>query len=493
MRANYLSTSEPPAKVVIKEAKKHGKALGWVFPSDKTIIRKLNALPAPITLLGRKGNTAFDATFPAAERDFTAYGLHDTWVSDGRRADVFCCWPDGTVARPFIVVWVDMRSRMVLGVRGGLNPSQTLTLASFLTALERTNIKPNRALLDNGREYAGKQVSGGQKTRYRFKIKEDDPVGALTRMGVIADWARPYRGQEKPVEAWWPFVANHVDKLPEFQGAYCGKNTVSKPEDFDRKKAISIEIYATKLAEIIEEFNTSHEHRGHGMDGKPPAQLYQELIQAEPYKDWARPTDEDKRLLCYEQKMLTLNNKDATIKFKFEGYGDIRYESDTLTDLPLRARNKKYSVFYNPDDPNIPVLVYDGLRMICAAKRIGMVGDKAAAAQHCIDKAAFKKPRAEAFKAIKQAAPQGLPAPAATVLPFTEILIDKHAAPVLLPEKPKIVEIAPGMFQIPETGAIIGRVKPEKPSPAKEIDELEKYKIKAEQLAAERLKKFITL
>lgn len=202
IRANYLSTSEPPANVVIKEAKKHNKAagLGWIFPSDKTIIRKLNTIPAPLVALGRKGKTAFDATFPAAERDFTTYELHDTWVSDGRRADVFCRFPDGSICRPFIVGWVDMRSRMVLGVRGSVDPSQSLTIAALHAALERTNIKPKRALLDNGREYAGKQVTGGQKTRYRFKVKEGDPIGALTRLGVVVDWARPYRGQDPIVD-----------------------------------------------------------------------------------------------------------------------------------------------------------------------------------------------------------------------------------------------------------------------------------------------------
>ncbi len=489
IKARWLSTSEPPAHVVIKEARKEGKVRGWLLPSDKTITRKLNAIPAPIVLLGRKGKEAFDATFPAAERDFAAYGLHEVWVSDGRRVDVFCRWPDGTVSRPFIVAWCDMRTRMVLGTRGGVNPSGNLTLASLHAALSRTDIKPKRGLLDNGREYAAKTVTGGQKTRNRFKIKEDEPIGALTRMGITADWARPYRGQEKPIESFWKYIANHLDKLPEFQGAYCGKNTVSKPEDFDRNKAIPIEVYAAKLAEVLEEFN-HRPHRGRGMDGKSPAQLHNDLMQAEPHKEWPHPTAEHLCLLCLEQRMLTLNNKDASISFKFPGYGEVRYWSEALADLPMAARSKKYAVFHNPEDPDIPVVVYDGERMICEASRIGAIGDKQAAAQHCISKAEFKKPRAEAFKKIRQAAPVSLPAPAP--LPIQSVTIEKPAAPVTPPEPPKLKELSPGVWYDPQNGTTIGKGKAVKQSNETDADEAAKYRRIREQREAARLAKFGT-
>lgn len=489
IKSHYLSTSEPPARVVIKEARKQAKISGWVFPSDKTIIRKLNALPAPIVLLGRKGKESFDATFPAAERDFTAYALHNTWVSDGRKADVFCSWTDGTVARPFIVVWVELRTRMILGVRIGLNPSANLTLASLRSALINVNIKPKEGLIDNGMEYAAKSVTGGQKTRNRFKINENDPLGAFTRMGIKANWARPGRGQEKPVEKFWDYTADHVDKSPQFQGAYCGKDTVSKPEDFDPKKAIPIEAYAAKLVEILEEFNREHKHRGQGMGGRSPAQLYEELMQAEPHKLWARPTAEDMRLMCLEQRMLTLNNKDASIKLRLKGYGDMRYWSNELANLPDPDRAKKYNVYLNPDNPDIPVLVYDGLRMICEASRIGMVGNKEAAKQHCINKAKFKKPYTEAFKEIKKDAPVALPAP--VTLSVNNVIVENNTLPETTTEPPKLKPLAPGVWIDPESGKTIGKVRPIKQDDAVD-DEMEKYRRIREQREAERLNRFKT-
>lgn len=488
IKSHYLNTSETPACVVIKETKKEGRVRGWVFPSEKTMVRRINALPAYQYLIGRNGAEAFDASYPAAERNYLSYSLHDTWVSDGRNFDVFCLWPDGTIARPFIVAWVEMRTRKILGVRGGIHPNSALTLAAFRSALENTQIKPLRALLDNGREYAAKSVTGGQKTRYRFHIKEDDPLGALTRMGVVADWSRPYRGQEKPIESFWKWVASQFDKLPIFQGAYCGKDTASKPSDFDAKKhAIPIEIFSAKLAEILDAFNREHEHRGHGMNGKSPQRVCDELMQAEPLKEWPRPSAEDMRLLQLEQRVLTLNNKDASIRFKIPGYGEVRFWSESLADLPMSARAKKYNVYHNSALPDSPVLVYNGLRFICEASRIGMIGDKQAAAQHCINKAAFKKPRAAAFKDIKKAAPVCLPAPAAPVF-AVPVVIEKPAATITAPESPKLKELSPGVWYDPETGETFGKGKLVKQDSTADEGAIERLLLIQEKRAADRLK-----
>jgi hypothetical protein len=208
-------------------------------------------------------------------------------------------------------------------------------------------------------------------------------------------------------------------------------------------------------------------------------------MQADPHKEWPRPTAEHLRLLCREQRTLTLNNKDASIRFKLPGYGEVRYWSEALADLPMAARSKKYAVYNNQEDPDIPVVVYDGERMVCEAQRIGMVGDKQAAAQHCINKAEFKKPRADAFKNIRQAAPIALPEP----VPAQPVVIEKPATPATPPEPPKLKELSPGVWYDPATGETIGSGKPAKQSNEAEADTLEKLRRTKEQRDAERLQK----
>jgi len=208
-------------------------------------------------------------------------------------------------------------------------------------------------------------------------------------------------------------------------------------------------------------------------------------MQADPHKELPRPTAEHLRLLCLEQRTLTLNNKDASISFKFPGYGEVRYWSEALADLPMAARSKKYAVFHNPEDPDIPIVVYDGERMVCEAARIGSIGDKQAATQHCINKAGFKKPRAEVFKEIRQAAPIALLEPQ-TIQP---VVIEKPAAPATPPEPPKLKELSPGVWYDPENGTTLGKGKAVKQNNEADADEVAKYQRIKEQREAERLQK----
>jgi len=273
----YQNTSETPLTVVLEEARALAPAKGWDIPSSDAVRARLAKEPKWLSIAGRKGPKALERSQPPAKRDYNSLGLHAYWESDGRKADVFCIWPDGSIARPFIIIWREVRSRLVLAAKGYLNPSAAGVLAAFGQALERTGVAPDYAKIDNGREYAAKAVTGGQATRYRFKVMPGEPIGIMTLVGTKADWSPPGRGQDKPIESFWSFVANRCDKASEFEGAYCGRNPVVKPEDFDRRKAIPIAAYAEKLAAVLEFFNNQHRHRGSGMDGRTPMEVYKDL------------------------------------------------------------------------------------------------------------------------------------------------------------------------------------------------------------------------
>lgn len=422
--ARYLSTSRPKVEVIVKEARQEGKRQGWQIPSAKTVLRRLSAEPAWLHLAGRQGDAALERSYPTVERDYTRLKLHEMWESDGRRADVFCVWPDGTVARPFIVVWREVRTRLVLAVRGYLHPTGELVMACYREALLRANAKPANAKLDNGREYANKAFTGRQKTRYRFQIKPNEPIGALTRMGTTVQWSKPARGRDKPVESFWNYVADHCDKAAEFQGAYCGRNPVEKPEDFDRRKAVPIQNYAAKLSAAIDDFNR-RPHRGQGMGGRSPQDLYAELLEA---AEVERPDPSHLRLLLLAVCTLKLDAKDASLRFKIDGHGEARYWSEALAELPLSARQKLYHVYYDPEQPATPVAVYDGEVWLCDAPPIdpiAFLGGGEQAAAHNRAKQAYIAPKKKAVKQLRVEAqlPRPLSAPAATI-PAMPLQID---------------------------------------------------------------------
>lgn len=412
--ARHLTTSETKTSVLVRLAHKEGAAKGWKIPSAKTVGRRLKDEAAPLVILGRQGQKALEASFPTVEKDYRTLALHELWESDGCRLNLIARWPNGDTGRPFVVVWRDVRSRLVLSAKGYKNPCGELVMVSFRDALENCGVRPKRGKVDNGREYANKPFTGRQMHRYRFKVTPFEPVGVTTQMDVKIDWAMPGRGRDKPIESFWRWVHENLDQRPEFQGAYVGKDALSKPEDLDPKNAVPIETLNALLAEALHYFNTQKPHRGSGMNGRTPAAVYKDLLPT--IGPDRRPDPAHMRLLLMAVKMLKPDKQEATFEFQIDGFGKRRYWSEDFAQLPLPARDGKYAVWYHPEDPAAPVAIYDGVVHICDCMPLGKLpfaGAHDAAAAHVKAKNAFMKPVRRELKAIKAASPVTLPAPEA--------------------------------------------------------------------------------
>lgn len=410
IRGRSLNTSGTPLTVILQEARDLATVNGWVIPGDDAVRSRLAKEPKWGDTLGRKGSKALERSYPAIKKDYSTLALHELWESDGRRSDVFCIWPDGTIARPFIIIWREVRSRLVLGVKGFFNPSAAGVLASFGMALERAGTAPDFAKIDNGREYAAKSVTGGQVNRYRFKVLVGEQPGVMTHTGTLAEWSPPGRGQDKPIESWWNFVANRCDKSPEFEGAYCGRNSVAKPENFNRKKAIPIAVYAAKLAAVLEYFNNRHRHSGSGMNGRTPMEVYTELS----LQTRRKPVDPVHIRMCkMGSASIKPNAVDASYSLKIPGYGECRYWSQQIAGLPLEVLSRKHFVYYDLENPGAPVSIYDGMNWLGDAPQFEGLPFRNAgegAANHVKAKNAVMKPQKAAVAQMKAAAQPDFPA-----------------------------------------------------------------------------------
>lgn len=456
--ARYLSQTQIKTSVLVRLARQEGAGKGWKIPSVKTVDRRLERESAPLVILGRQGPKALEASFPTVEKDWASLLPHEMWESDGTRLNYFARWPDSTVGRPFVVFWRECRSRLVLSCKGYLNPCGELAMASFRDAVENCGYKPNRAKLDNGREYANKTFSGGQRTRYRFMVKPDEPIGVATQMGIKIEWAKPGRGRDKMVESFNRFVHDSL-KAIGYAGAYCGEDALSKPEDFDPKKAVPIELINKVLGEFLHWFNTQHKHRGHGMNGRTPQAVYEELLPSV-NKAEHTPDPAHLRLLLMAVKTLLPDKGEATFRLKLDGYGERRYWSEEFARLPLPARYKKYQVWYHPQNPDLPVAIYDGDTYVCDCtpiNRIPAVGAGEAAGAHVKAKNALIKPIKGELKTIKGASPLKLPSFGSNAAPLIE---SRQAAPkqrevetVLLPTG------KPGEFMDAATGEVACRIE----------------------------------
>jgi hypothetical protein len=469
----HLEQTEIETSVLVRLACHEGEGRGWVIPSTRTVDRRLKRESAGITILGRRGARALEASFPTAEKDWASIPLHEMWVSDGCRLNYVARWPDGSQGRPFVVVWQECRSRLPLSCKGYLNPCGELVMTAFLEAIKNCGYKPNLMKLDNGREYANKAFTGGQKTRYRFKLKPGEPIGVATQMGINVEWAKPARGRDKIIESFNRFMHANLKSMG-YAEAYCGKDALSKPEDFDPRKAVPIELVNKAMGEFLHWFSTQHKHRGHGMNGRTPQAVYEELL---PTINKAEHTPDPAhlRLLLMAVKTLKPDKDEATFKFKLDGYGERRYWSEEFSRLPLAARQKKYHVWYHPENPDLPVSIYDGDKLVCDCypiNRIPAVGAGEAAGAHVKAKNALMKPYKEELKAIRAAPLAKLPNFATS-----EKLIDDRPKDKPQPAAVSILQPTgnPGEQVNTETGRTIRRIErsTREPKPSVDLDRLE--------------------
>jgi hypothetical protein len=113
---------------------------------------------------------------------------------------------------------------------------------------------PGHVILDNGREFAAKAITGGAATRFRFKVRDDDLPGLFTALGCEIHWATPYSGQSKPIERAFRDLCDTIAKDPRFDGAWTGNRPDAKPEDYG-SRAVPLEDFLRVVAQGIEEHN----------------------------------------------------------------------------------------------------------------------------------------------------------------------------------------------------------------------------------------------
>jgi putative transposase len=398
---DFFIESQPPLRAILTAAREQAEKNGWKIPSDKTVMNHLKTEEPHYWIYREGGKNALERSFPTAERDYSSLRLHEMWESDGRRGDVHCIWPDGAKGRPVKVAWRECRTRMPLSVGVYKNEDAELVLNTLGSALELTGTRPENAKIDNGRAYANKRLTGQQKTRYRFKVKPDEPPGVFTRIKTNVRWSKPRRGRDKPIERFWRFIADHCDKLPQFQGAYCGSNTAKKPDNFDSDLHIPIEDYAKALKKAVWLFANT-KHRGDGMNGMSPLDLYKQLSQ----DHQPNPVDPAIIRLCrMGVATVTPHKQTAELAFKMDDYGPVRYWSDELASLPMSIRGKKLHVYYDYGNARTPASVYDGEAYLCEVFNIEKIdfneksGEKVLA--HVKAQANYLRPRLADLKTLR--------------------------------------------------------------------------------------------
>jgi hypothetical protein len=260
---DYLRLEQPTLSACYRRLIEVAEQQGWSVPPERTVHRRIKAFkranPGRFTLL-REGEGALMRMYPALQRSVA--DLHALqWINgDGYQHNVFVRWPDGKIARPKTWFWQDVYSRKILGFRTDETEHSDMIRLALGDVVERYGI-PEHATIDNTRAAANKWLTGGVPNRYRFTVREDDPLGLLPSLGVKVHWTSVHNGrghgQAKPVERMFKSeggIGDDIDKHPEFQGAFTGKDPMKKPENHG-SRAVDLETFIRVATSRIREWN----------------------------------------------------------------------------------------------------------------------------------------------------------------------------------------------------------------------------------------------
>jgi len=312
LASDYLRLERPSFSSCYRRATRAAKANGWVLAPERTMRRYLDArVSQPSQVLARMGIDALKRMYPPQRRDKTALHALEVVNADYHRFDVFVAWPGiDTPLRPQMVAFQDIYSGRVLAWRLALTANADDVLLAAGDMIEDWGI-PEHVLLDNGREFAAKAVTGRAETRNRFKALEADIPGLFTALGCEIHWATPYAGQSKPIERAFRDMCDAIAKDPRFAGAWTGNRPDAKPENY-ASKAVPFETFLKVVAEGIEEHNLRQGRRSEVAWGRSFAEVFAESYEKAPIR---KATEAQRRLWLMGAKGLTVNRVNAKIAF----------------------------------------------------------------------------------------------------------------------------------------------------------------------------------
>lgn len=345
--SDYLRAERPTWESCCRRARRVADAAGIILPHNKTLERKMEReVDARVVTSRRYGADALRNSIPAQLRSVADFHALELVNIDGHKWDVWVNWPDrDKPIRPMMVAIQDVYSRKVLAWRMGESESAVLTRLAFADLFEKWGI-PAGCVLDNGRAFASKWITGGSKSRFRFKIREEEPTGIMTALGIAIHWAKPYRGQSKPIERAFRDMCDDIAKRPEFAGAWTGNRADNKPENYG-SAAVDLDVFTRVVADGIAQHNARIGRRTETANG----QSFDAVFSASYAKsDIGKATPEALRLALLTADQVRCNRKDGSLNLMGNKY----FHEDLFAQA-----GKLLTVRFDPDNLHSAVHVYD--------------------------------------------------------------------------------------------------------------------------------------
>lgn len=345
-RSDWLRPEQPTHQSCYRRLEAWARQAGVTLPHPKTFQRRIEQeVPREVIVAKRQGREAVRRMLPPQTRSVAGLSAMSLVNIDGHKFDVFVALPDGRVVRPTLLAIQDVYSRKMLAWRIGESESAELTRLAFADLFRDWGV-PEAVLMDNGRAFASKWITGGATSRFRFKVLQEEPLGLLTRMGIQNHWATPYRGQSKPIERAFRDFCDAISRHPAFAGAWAGNKPGLKPENYG-SRAVPLDLFKAVVKQGIAEHNARAGRRTETAAGRSFDEVFAESYSAAIIR---KALPEELRMALLGADRVRTNRQTGGVTL----FRNI-YWCEAMSPLA----GQQVVVRFDPDDLTQPVHIYD--------------------------------------------------------------------------------------------------------------------------------------
>lgn len=387
-----FSANQGTLEMLHERFKEEAKRRGWEnYPSMKTVSRYvkyiMNSREADSArFLGAKGTREWrNKMMLKGKRDTTTLDVMELVVGDEHTFDLWVQYtaPNGKIkaVRPKLVAWMDMRSKKIIGDVVCVTPNGD-TLKESLVKMIYTAGVPKSLLIDNGKDYTQKELTGQNRKERKIDFSFDtETEGFYQSIGIQnVSRALPYQAWVKPIERFFGFVSSNFSKrFGSYTGTLTGSKTSAKvPKDIDgmleRGELLTMEEFYSEWEKWRDEKYHARPHRSLKDAGEKwvtPSELFDHA----PRYEKAAPPREYAAMLLMKADIARVTNQGIT---KF-GTLYTNYEL-------CFYKNKKVKIKWEPDDiSKLYVYDMDG-RKICEAVSAEVLGFGERCSQAALEK-----------------------------------------------------------------------------------------------------------
>jgi hypothetical protein len=344
----------------------------WKIPSESWVYRHWQRIPAYVKTYYFEGKKAYESKHaPYVPRDFSDLQALQVLAGDHSERDVTVSLPDGTIRRPWLTLWYDLRTGLIWGWYLSFSPSSQSAGLAYANGVQNFGAQPfsrpddgfySYVLTDRGRDYKSHNWDGREIAVHKEAMNLDGDFELLLvnyRVGIVEEFdlkhllTRGRNPKQNPVERVHRDISEWEQNTFD---EYCGPSANDRPERWRRLYALhqqfskgkrdtspfmSLDQYRQALTGFIIKYNSSsHERQTLGGGTYTPTEEFSRLyttrydISEETLSLLLMKAEKrrvrkngvqcfQKNWFYYHESMSAFKGKDVEVRFSDDDYGRV--------------------------------------------------------------------------------------------------------------------------------------------------------------------------